>query len=83
MNRFILPDLKKISETVDLLLDNAGLTEGEISAVFLTGGSSLVRRIQKLFVSRFGEEKVKCGMETFTSVAHGLALYKKQLIHAS
>ena len=71
----IFPDLKKISRTIDEVLERAGLTEDAIGTVFLTGGSSLLRRIQKLFGMRFGSEKVRSGMDTFTSVAAGLALH--------
>jgi hypothetical chaperone protein len=74
LNAVILPDLRRLRRTVDRVLEKARLREEDISAVFLTGGSSLVRRVQNLFRRRFGEEKVRSG-DTFTSVAAGLALY--------
>ena len=77
LNRIILPDLKLVSKSTDRVLAKSGLTEDDISTVFLTGGSSLVRRIQTLFKARFGNDKVKAGSDTFTSVATGLAIYKK------
>jgi len=73
LNAVILPDLRRIRSTVDRVLQKARLREEDVSAVFLTGGSSLVRRVQRLFQRRFGEEKVRTG-DTFTSVAAGLAL---------
>jgi len=41
--------------------------------VFLTGGTSLVPRIRRIFVDRFGEDRIETGGE-LTSIAHGLAL---------
>jgi hypothetical chaperone protein len=44
-----------------------------VDRVFLTGGSSFVPAVRRIFASRFGEERIRGGNE-FTSVAHGLAL---------
>jgi len=74
LNTVILPDLTRIRGAVDRVMQKAGLRQEDISAVFLTGGSSLVRRVQRLFQRRFGEDKVRSG-DTFTSVAAGLALH--------
>ena len=41
--------------------------------VFLTGGSSFVPAVRRIFESRFGDAKIRTGNE-FTSVARGLAL---------
>jgi hypothetical chaperone protein len=41
--------------------------------VFLTGGSSFVPAVKKIFEARFGEKRIRGGNE-FTSVARGLAL---------
>jgi hypothetical chaperone protein len=41
--------------------------------VFLTGGSSFVPAVRKIFEIRFGEKRIQGGNE-FTSVARGLAL---------
>jgi hypothetical chaperone protein len=41
--------------------------------VFLTGGSSFVPAVRRIFTARFGAEKIRTGDE-FTSVARGLAL---------
>src|ERR1035441_3065702 len=41
--------------------------------IFLSGGSSFVPAVRRIFISRFGEERMSGGNE-FTSVAHGLAL---------
>jgi hypothetical chaperone protein len=44
-----------------------------VDRVFLTGGSSFVPAVRRIFVNRFGEDRIRGGNE-FTSVAHGLAL---------
>jgi hypothetical chaperone protein len=44
-----------------------------IHRVFLTGGTSLVPAVRRLFIDRFGVERVVGGGE-FVSVAEGLAL---------
>jgi hypothetical chaperone protein len=41
--------------------------------VFLTGGSSFVPAVRRIFESRFGADRIRAGNE-FTSVARGLAL---------
>lgn len=71
--RWIAPDLGRIAETVDIALAGAGLTRGDIDHVFLTGGSSLIPAVRRLFTERFGESRLASG-EELTSVAQGLAL---------
>lgn len=66
-------ELNMIRKCVDALLDSAGVSSGEIDAVFLTGGSSFVPAVRRIFETRFGAGKIRAGQE-FTSVAHGLAL---------
>ncbi len=45
----------------------------QVDAVFVTGGSSLVPAVRRIFIGRFGEERLRSGGE-LTSVASGLAL---------
>ena len=66
-------DLQKIREAVDRLLDRANVGTAEVDRVFLTGGSSLVPAVRRIFQERFGEDRISSGSE-FTSVAKGLAL---------
>ena len=58
---------------VDSLLSSSGVHPKNIDMVFLTGGSSFVRAVRKIFEARFGEKRIRGGNE-FTSVARGLAL---------
>jgi hypothetical chaperone protein len=75
---WIADDLRAIEGSVDSLLSNAGVTPGEVDRVFLTGGSSFVPAVRRIFASRFGVERIRGGNE-FTSVAHGLALRAQEL----
>ena len=70
---WIEPELSAISDCVDHLLKDAKAEPEQIDRVFLTGGSSLVPAVRRIFEHRFGAEKVQAGDE-FTSVARGLAL---------
>jgi hypothetical chaperone protein len=70
---WIAPDIARIAATVDLALAEAALREDEIDRIFLTGGTSLVPAVRRLFTTRFGADRVNSGDE-FVSVAEGLAL---------
>jgi hypothetical chaperone protein len=70
---WIAPDIARIEEAVERALAAAGVRAGEVDRVFLTGGSSLIPRIRRLFTERFGEARIASGNE-LTSIAHGLAL---------
>jgi hypothetical chaperone protein len=69
---WIGPDLAQIETAVDSLLEQTSVARDDVDAVFLTGGSSFVPAVRRVFVSRFGEHKIRSGNE-FTSVAMGLA----------
>ncbi len=66
-------ELEAIQGAVEELLEKTGVKPGEVDRVFLTGGTSLVPAVRRIFAGRFGEERLEGGDE-FTSVAHGLAL---------
>lgn len=70
---WIAPDLARLAATVDAALAEAGTDEGEIDHVFLTGGTSLVPAVRRVFEARFGAARITGGGE-FVSVAEGLAL---------
>jgi hypothetical chaperone protein len=72
-DHWIAEDLASIEQGVDSLMQSAGIARVEIDRVFLTGGTSFVPAVRRIFTSRFGKEKIRGGHE-FTSVAHGLAL---------
>ncbi|WP_424811176.1 Hsp70 family protein [Roseococcus sp. YIM B11640] len=70
---WIAPELRGITAAVDAALSDAALRPDEVDRVFLTGGTSLVPAVRRLFEQRFGAAKVVAGGE-FVSVAEGLAL---------
>lgn len=70
---WIAEDLQRIALTVDAALDQAGVAPDQIDHVFLTGGSSQIPAVRRLFEQRFGENRIARGNE-LTSIAHGLGL---------
>jgi hypothetical chaperone protein len=70
---WIAEDVVRIAATVDQALAAANVAEGAIDRVFLTGGSSLIPAIRRIFLDRFGADRIASGGE-LTSIAHGLAL---------
>jgi molecular chaperone DnaK (HSP70) len=70
---WIADELQQIERCVDSLLLSSGVKSGDVDMVFLTGGSSFVPAVRKIFETRFGTECIRAGNE-FTSVARGLAL---------
>ncbi|WP_043359461.1 Hsp70 family protein [Belnapia sp. F-4-1] len=70
---WIAPDLARLGAAIDAALAEARLPHEAIDRVFLTGGTSLVPAVRRLFADRFGVERLAGGGE-FVSVAEGLAL---------
>jgi hypothetical chaperone protein len=70
---WIASELGSICTCVDGLLAETGVAAGDVDCVFLTGGSSLVPAVRRIFEQRFGETRLRSGGE-LTSVASGLAL---------
>jgi hypothetical chaperone protein len=71
--KWIAAELADIETCVDGLLSGAGVSPVKVDKVFLTGGSSFVPAVRRIFERRFGADKIQTGGE-FTSVAQGLAL---------
>ena len=69
---WIRPELTKIESAVDEAMHTAGLGPDGVDRVFLTGGSSFVPAVRRLFADRFGEAKLESGGE-LVSIASGLA----------
>ena len=70
---WISEELGRIGACVDSLLSSSGVQPQDVDMVFLTGGSSFVPAVRRIFEARFGEKRIRGGNE-FTSVARGLAL---------
>lgn len=75
---WISEDLCAIEKCVDEVLETSGVEPAKIDRIFLTGGSSFVPAVRRIFERRFGREKLVGGSE-FTSVAKGLALKARDL----
>jgi hypothetical chaperone protein len=69
---WIAPELAAIERALDEALTRAGLRPDAIDRVFLTGGSSFVPAVRRLFAERFGQAKLEGGAE-LVSIASGLA----------
>jgi hypothetical chaperone protein len=77
---WIDPEVSQISRCVDRLLMTCNAATQDVDAIFMTGGSSFVPAIRKLFAQKFGAETpVRAGQE-FTSVAEGLAIHALELL---
>jgi hypothetical chaperone protein len=70
---WIAEELVKIEACVDTLMRDSGASRDDVDMVFLTGGSSFVPAVRRIFETRFGAQRIRTGNE-FTSVARGLAL---------
>jgi hypothetical chaperone protein len=70
---WIEDELERIQRCVDDLLAKTAIDPKAVDRVFLTGGTSFVPSVRRIFESRFGAKKIRSGHE-FTSVARGLAL---------
>lgn len=74
---WIAPELAQIETAVDAALADAGLTAEGVDRVFLTGGSSLVPAVRRIFHRRFAPERIETGAE-LESIAAGLALMARE-----
>jgi hypothetical chaperone protein len=70
---WIAEDVARIAATVDEAIANAGVRAGEIDKVFLTGGTSFIPAVRRIFAERFAPERIETGHQ-FESIARGLAL---------
>jgi len=69
---WIQPELTRVEQAVDEAMSRAGLAPEGLDRVFLTGGSSFVPAVRRIFARRFGEAKLEGGGE-LVSIASGLA----------
>ena len=68
---WIAPDLEKLDQIIDQMLNDAGVSADAVDQVFATGGSSLVPAVKRRLEERFAG-RLDTG-EELTSVALGLA----------
>jgi hypothetical chaperone protein len=70
---WIADDLGRIEGALDDVLATTNTSPESIDKVFLTGGTSFVPAVRRIFTERFGQERIETGGELL-SIAHGLAL---------
>ena len=70
--QIIAKDVNRIANYLDEFMLRNGIDPQHIDSLFLTGGSSMVGSIQKLFKNRFPHVNLNSG-DNFKSVAKGLA----------
>ena len=73
------PELGLIAGCIDRLLAHCNIASRDIDAIFMTGGSSFVPAVRKIFEHKFKHAPIRAGQE-FTSVAEGLALYALEIL---
>ena len=71
--KWIADELAAIEGCVDGLLRDSDVLLANVNMVFLTGGSSFVPAVRRIFERRFGADRIRTGSE-FTSVTQGLAV---------
>ena len=70
---WIADDLARIEGALDDVLTTTNTAPGTIDKVFLTGGTSFVPAVRRIFTDRFDASRIETGGE-LVSIAHGLAL---------
>jgi hypothetical chaperone protein len=73
LEAMIAADLQRLRAEALATLGRAGLAAADLDACFLTGGTSLVPAVGRLFAELAGPGRLRTG-DTFNSVALGLAL---------
>jgi hypothetical chaperone protein len=78
LETWIGDETRAMAERVDHLLASTGIPADSVDQVFMTGGTSFVPAVRRIFDERFGSEKIRAGGEMI-SVATGLALRARAL----
>lgn len=71
--QWIAGDLGRIEDALNDILAKTNTPASEIDKVFLTGGTSFVPAVRRIFTERFDADRIESGGE-LVSIAHGLAL---------
>jgi hypothetical chaperone protein len=77
--RWIEPYIRDMATCLDRLLEKSNASRSDIDSVFMTGGSSFVPAVRRLFEGKFGASRLRSGHE-LTSVAEGLGLRALSLL---
>lgn len=71
--RWIAGDLAEIETALDEVFASTETTAADVDRVFLTGGTSFVPAVRRIFTERFDASRIESGGE-LVSIAHGLSL---------
>ena len=71
--QWIADDLRRMEKALDSVMSGANIEAEAIDKVFLTGGTSFVPAVRRVFERRFGSGKIESGDELL-SIANGLAM---------
>ena len=74
---WISPDTTAIEETMLSAFSESNVSPDQVAHVFMTGGTSFVPAINRIFQNHFGADKITRGDE-FVSVGAGLALLARE-----
>lgn len=74
---WISEETTSMAACVDRLLASTGVDKKDVDQVFMTGGTSFVPAVRRIFDERFGAAKIRAGGEMI-SVATGLALRSRE-----
>jgi hypothetical chaperone protein len=78
----IAEEVKKLKQCIAKVVETARMTPKEVDAVFITGGSSQVPALRRIFADQFGEAKLK-DANAFTSVGLGLGITASHLFRGA
>ena len=70
---WIEADIASITGALDDVLAKTGTEAAAVDKIFLTGGTSFVPAVRRIFSERFAADRIETGGELI-SIAHGLAL---------
>jgi hypothetical chaperone protein len=74
----IRPELDLVASTIELAVQRAGITPGEVDRVLLTGGSAYIPAFRHDLSDTFGDERLE-QRDAFTAVVRGLGVRAQQL----
>ena len=69
----IAEDLNKINTVIAQLLKDTGVAASQVDAVFFTGGTTRIKKLQDTVMTKFSDARVVNG-DVFNSVAMGLSI---------
>ena len=71
--KVITEDLDKINTVISQLLKDTGVAANQVDAVFFTGGTTRIKKLQDTVMTQFSDARVVNG-DVFNSVAMGLSI---------